>query len=55
MKVEFTTATIVFLCIAAIVGAFAIVMDWLHNREPLESAGDEFAGWDLVDEDFNQN
>ena len=55
MNNQFNNGTNWFLIVFAALAAIALVLDWVHNNEPLENVGDEFAGWDINDEDFNSN
>lgn len=55
MNNQFNNSTNLVLIVFAALAAIALVLDWVHNNEPLENVGDDFAGWDIKGEDFNSN
>lgn len=43
------------LIVFAISAAFLLIKDYQHNSETLDNKGDDFGGWDKIDQDFNGN
>jgi len=55
MRIEYNTLTAIIICIGVIAAAIMIIIDAERADEPIANNGDDFAGWELNDHDFNGN
>ena len=55
MKIEYNTLTTIIICLGIAAAVLVIGLDAIRGDEPIINNGDDFAGWELRDEDLNKN